>query len=403
MLPLEIKKDIYWVGGVDWNSRDFHGYSLSPYGTTYNAYLVKDEKVTLFDTVKADFAGDLMCAMGHVLESLEEVDYLVVNHLEPDHAGALDKLVEACKPEKIFTSPMGKKAMETYFHNCGDWPVEVVETGGTLSLGQRTVHFLETKMLHWPDSMFSYIAEDKVLISSDAFGQNIASVERFADEIDRDLLKRVMTEYYANIVLPYSPIVLKILDEVAKMGIEVEYICPDHGLMFRGDDCAFALETYRAFAEQKPTMKALVVYDTMWHSTEKLAHAIIEGLKDEGVSARLYWMKANHHSRVMTDMLGAGAVVVGSPTHNNGILPTMAGMLQYMKGLKPKNRIGGAFGSFGWSGESPKHLKGWLDDMGFEQPEEPLRVKNAPTHEMLAEAAEYGRKIGRALKAKVEG
>lgn len=401
MRALKLRDDIYWVGAVDWASRDFHGYSRSPWGTTYNAYLVKDEKVTLFDTVKREFAGSLMCSMSHVLDSLEQVDYIVVNHLEPDHAGSLDELVAACKPEKIFCSPMCEKAMGTYFPQYKDWPVEVVKTGETLSLGKRTVEFVETKMLHWPDSMFSYIPEEKMLISNDAFGQNIASTERFVDEVDRGLVDRLMREYYGNIVLPFSPIVLKTLEQVTELGLEIDLIAPDHGLMFRGDDVQYALKRYQEFAEQKPTMKAVVVYDTMWHSTEELAGAITQGLQEEGVSVHLLGLKQNHHSAVMTEVMDAGAVVVGSPTHNNGILPYMAAMLQYMKGLKPKNKIGGAFGSFGWSGESTKILTDWMEGMGIEMPQDPLRFKNAPTHEMLAQAAEWGRNLGRALKEKV--
>jgi len=400
MKPFEIKKDVYWVGAVDWTGRDFHGYSLSPQGTTYNAYLVIDEKITLFDTVKVEHYEELLCRIANVVDP-GKIDYIVVNHLEPDHAGCLDKLIERCKPEKVFCSPMGEKSMKAHFHN-KDWPVEVVKSGDQISIGARDVHFMETRMLHWPDSMFSYIPQDKLLISNDAFGQNIASSQRYADEIPRPVLEHVMKEYYANIVLPFSPIVLKTLDHVAEMGLEVDMILPDHGLMFRGDDVAYALESYRAFAEQKPEKKAVIIYDTMWHSTEKMAMAIAEGLKEEGITVRILWLKADHHSRVMTELIDAAALIVGSPTHNNNIMPNVAKALTYVKGLKPQNKLGAAFGSFGWSGESVKIISDWLESMKMELVDAPVKVKHVPDHETLGKCHELGRKVGQAINAKVQ-
>ena len=399
MRPIEIKKDIFWVGGVDYASRDFHGYSLSPQGTTYNAYLVKDEKNVLFDTVKDEFTSTLLCRLAHIIEP-SKVDYIVVNHVELDHAGALPELVKACKPEKIFCSPMGLKALEAHFDISG-WPIEVKKSGDTLCIGKRTVHFLETRMLHWPDSMFSYIAEDKLLISNDAFGQNIACSERFADELSRAHIDRAMQEYYHNIVLPFSSQVLKVLDQVAEMGLEIDMIAPDHGLIFRGkEEVAYAIETYREYALQKTNKRAVIVYDTMWHSTERMAYAIAEGLQAVGVPYRIMNLKTNHHSAVMTEVAKCGLVIVGSPTHNNGILPSVAGMLTYMKGLRPQNRLGAAFGSFGWSGECVKAISEWLDLIGFEQPVEAVKHKFVPGHETGKQCFEMGKALGEALIAK---
>ncbi len=399
MKPLEIKKDIFWVGSVDFESRDFHGYSLSPRGTTYNAYVVKDEKTVLFDTVKASHVSTMLCRLAHVTP-LEKVDYIVVNHVEMDHSGALPQIVAACKPEKIFTSPMGLKAMEAHFDIEG-WPVQVVKSGDSISIGKRSIHFLETRMLHWPDSMFSYIPEDKLLISNDAFGQNIASSERFTDEIDRAALDHAMTEYYHNIVLPFSPQVLKVLGQVAEMKLEIEMIAPDHGLIFRTrEDIAHVLATYERFAHQKPNKRALIVYDTMWHSTEKMAYSVAEGLASVGVPYRIMDLKSNHHSAVMTELARCGLVAVGSPTHNNGILPEVAKMLTYMKGLRPQNRIGGAFGSFGWSGECVNIISEWLGSMGMELPVAPVKHKFVPRHEAGKLCFDMGKQLGQALIAK---
>lgn len=401
MRPIEIKKDVFWVGCVDWNGKDFHGYSIAQHGTTYNAYLVKDEKITLFDTVKAEFRAEFLDILSQVV-NIEDIDYIVANHLEPDHGGLLADLVELAKPEKIFCSPMGKRAIEAHFHP-ENWPIEAMKSGSSISLGQRTVQFIETRMLHWPDSMLSYIPEDKLLITNDAFGQNVASSERYADEIDRGFLKRRMMEYYANIVVPYSPVVEKTLDGVTDLNIDVDMIAPDHGLIFRGEeDVKFAMDTYREFAEQKPSNRAVIVYDTMWHSTEKMAKAIADGLLDEGVSVRLMHLKSFHHSEVMTEVFKSGAVLVGSPTHNNGILPLVADMLTYMKGLRPQNKIGAAFGSFGWSGECVKSITEWLNAMSFEVID-PVKTKHVPDASSLEECVELGRAVGKALKAKIEG
>lgn len=403
MRPVEIKKDIHWVGAVDYNARDFHGYALSPSGTTYNAFLVNDEKVTLFDTVKHGFEDEFFDNVSRAAGSLEAVDYLVVNHLEPDHAGCLVQAVEIMKPEKIFCSPMGGKAMDALYHvKDKGWNIEPLPTGSGLSIGRHSLQFLETRMLHWPDNMMTYIPEAKLLISSDGFGQNWATSERFADEVDRARLTELMREYFANIVLPFSPIVQKTFEQLQKLGWEIDTIAPDHGLMFRGKDVAFAIEQYAELAAQHPTRRAVILYDTMWHSTEAMARAIGDGLKDAGCEVVIMHLKSNHHTRVMTEVSRSGAVIVGSPTHNNGILPLVAGTLQYMKGLRPQNKVGGVFGSFGWSGESVKLLKEWLTSMNIEVVGDGVKSKFVPGEELLAQCFDYGRQIALAIEAKME-
>lgn len=399
MNSVEITKDIHWVGAVDWNSRNFHGYSLSPLGTTYNNFLIIDEKITLVDTVMRPLKNQMMCNIDRVLNG-RKIDYFVCNHLELDHAGCAPDVVEKYQPEKIFVSPMGQKSMMAHF-DAKDWPVEVMPTGSSVSIGKHTLNFIETRMLHWPDSMLTYIPEAKVAFCNDAFGQNIASSERWADEYDRYVLEHSMKEYYANIVLPYSPVVLKTLAALEKMDLDIEYLLPDHGLMYRGDDVAFAMNKYREFAEQKPKKKAVLVYDSMWKSTEKMATAIAAGLVDEGVQVKLMSMKSNHHSRVMTEVFDAAAVLVGSPTHNNGILPQMADMMTYMKGLRPQNKIGAAFGSFGWSGECVKVLTQWLNDMGFDTVIDPVKNKFVPGHDAFAQCYELGKQVAAEVKKKV--
>jgi len=398
MNPIEILPGVHFVGAVDWERRNFHGYSVSPKGTTYNAFLIKDEKNTLVDTVSAEFAGTLLCNVARALDG-QKLDYIVVNHVEPDHSGALPRLVAAHKPEKIFCSPMGLKCLMEYYDVEG-WPLEVVKTGSSLSIGRRELRFVETRMLHWPDSMMTYVVEDKLLISSDAFGQNYASSERFADQVDQGELYTQLVRYYANIVLPYSPIVTKLFAEIGKLGWPIEMIAPDHGLLWRGQGVADVLAHYDRFAKQPAYNKAVIVYDTMWHSTEHMAEAIADGLDQEGVSVRLMSLKMNHHSDVMSELMEAGAVLVGSPTHNNTILPLVAGFLTYMKGLRPQNKIAAGFGSFGWSGECLKQITERLEGMGLTVLDG-MKVKNAPKHEHLAACVELGRTVARALKEKI--
>lgn len=401
MQPVEIKKDIFWVGFVDYDHRDFHGYSRSPDGSTYNAYLIKDEKNVLLDTVASGCEGTLLCRMAQVLEP-EKIDYIICNHMELDHAGALEAIIERCKPEKVFVSQTGLKSMAGYF-DCKNWPVQAVKSGDSINIGKRTIVFQETRMLHWPDSMVSYIPEDKLLVSNDIFGQNIASSARFVDEFgdDGEYTRRVK-EYYFNIVLPYSPMVLKTLPIVEKLDIDM--IAPDHGLIHRGEKSVRGIiDMYRAMAEQKPQQRALVFYDTMWQSTETMAYAICSGLEENGVPTRIMSVKQNHHSAVMTELADCGAVIAGSPTHNNTVLPLMAAQLTYMKGLRPLNRIGGAFGSYGWSGEGPKFLHEQLASMNMEMPAEPVKCNWRPDHEALKACHQMGVTIADALKKKCQG
>jgi flavorubredoxin len=390
---IAIKDDIYWVGAVDWNIRDFHGYSTYK-GTTYNAYLAIDEKIALFDTVKSGFKEDLLY---HIRELTEPtaIDYLIVNHVEMDHSGCLPEIIKEVQPEKVFCSPMGEKALNSHFDTKG-WPIEVVKSGDTLSLGKKTVTFLETKMLHWPDSMFSYIAEDQLLISSDAFGQHIASTERYVDEL---VIGEVMThaaKYYANILNLFSPNVQKLLRQVEELGLEIDMIAPDHGLIWRNNP-ADIITAYDKWSKRETKRKALVIYDSMWKSTAKMAVAIAGAIAREGVSVKIFDLAVNHRSDIMTEVLDCRALVFGSPTLNNGILPRMADFLTYLKGLRPKGKVGAAFGSFGWSGEAVKHLNTAMAEMDVSLVDEGLRVKNVPKDEDFVKCKELGKKIGQAV------
>ncbi|MEW6348352.1 MAG: flavodoxin domain-containing protein, partial [Thermodesulfobacteriota bacterium] len=280
------------------------------------------------------------------------------------------------------------------------WPYEVVENGQELSIGKRTIKFIETRMVHWPDSMFSYVKEDGLLISNDAFGQHWATSERFNDEVDAHELMMHATKYFANILLPYCPLILKILAAVQQMDLKINMIAPDHGLIWRTNPVQI-VEKYAEWATQKPSKKALVVLDTMWHSTEAMAKAIADGLAENGLSVKIMALSVDHRSDIITELLDAAAVVFGSPTLNNGMLPRMADMLTYTRGLKPLNKIGGAFGSYGWSGESVKHINKFLEEMKFRVVHPGLALQYVPDHEGLKKCVEMGREIGNAIKQSV--
>ncbi len=391
----EIKKNVYWVGAIDWNVRDFHGYSTNK-GTTYNAYLIKDEKNILFDTVKGPFEHEMLHNINSVMNP-KDIDYIVVNHVELDHSGYLPEMIKLCQPEKVFCSPMGKKAIESHFHPEG-WPLEVVKSGDSISSGSKTIQFLETKMLHWPDSMFSYIPEDKLLISSDAFGQHWATTERFSDQVPAPELMDHCEKYYANILTPFSPNTQKLLAKVAEMGLDIDMIAPDHGLIWR-DNPGDIIAAYDRWSSYTADRTAVIIYDSMWHSTEKMAKSISNGLLSEGVQSRVMSAKVNHRSDIMVEVLRAKGLILGSPTLNNGVMPTMADVCTYVKGLRPRKKVGGCFGSFGWSGESVKHLNGFLEAMQCEIVEPGLKIKNVPTHDQFKECFELGVSVGKAVNA----
>lgn len=385
---------VYWVGAVDWNVRDFHGY-LASRGTTYNAYLIIADRVTLVDTVKAPFRDEMLSRISSVIDPAR-IDYVVSNHAEMDHSGCLPYVADVLRPEKIFASPMGAKALDSHFHLGGS--IVEVGDGASAELGGVTAVFYETRMLHWPDSMFTYLPGDKLLFSQDAFGMHLATSERFDDEIDRPLMEREGAKYYANILLPLSHLVLKLLEKVGGLKIEIGIIAPDHGPVWRGD-AGFILGLYEKWAGRKTLNKAVVFYDTMWGSTDMMARAVADGLSAGGSSVKLMKLRSAHRSDIATELLDAGALVVGSPTLNNNVFPTVADALVYIKGLKPKGLIGAAFGSYGWSGEAVKQVEDALRGMKAEIAAERVNSKYVPGIEELGRC----RDLGGAIAARLGG
>jgi flavorubredoxin len=395
MRPVEIATGIYDVGVIDWNIRDFHGYSTYR-GTSYNAFLIVDDKIALIDTVKKDFSDQLIDNISKIVDP-EKIDYMISNHTEMDHSGGLPRVMHRIGEDKpLYCSKMGAKNLARHFSQ--KWNYQAVGTGEELSLGNRTVTFLETRMVHWPDSMFTYLKEHKILFSSDGFGQHYAGHERFDDQIGEDIMLHAK-KYYANILLLYSPLILKLLDTVAQLGLEIDMICPDHGIIWRKDPGRI-INAYAKWAKQEQEKKAVVVYDTMWHSTEAMADEIAAGIATEGVSVRPIHIRSSHRSEIMTEVLDAAAVVVGSPTLNNQLFPTVSDFLVYMKGLKPLNKIGAAFGSYGWSGEAVNLINKELEAMKFDVIDPGIKIQYVPEKKGLEACFELGKKVGQAINKK---
>jgi flavorubredoxin len=394
MKPTKIADGIYDVGVVDWNIRDFHGYSTDR-GTSYNAYLVVDDQVALIDTVKAPFADQLLANISQIIDP-GKIDLVISNHTEMDHSGALPQVMQRVGRDKpLYCSKLGARNLSAHFADA--WNYHPVADGETLLLGRRTLSFMETRMIHWPDSMFTYLKEDAILFSSDGFGQHYAGFEKFDDQAGSDVMVQAK-KYYANILLLYAPRILKLVEKVVDSGIRIDMICPDHGVIWRKNPAAI-IDAYLRWSRQEPEPKAVVIYDTMWKSTESMANAIAEGISATGVRVKPIHIRSSHRSDIMTDVIDAAAVVVGSPTLNNQMFPTVADVLTYMKGLKPARKIAGAFGSYGWSGEAVKLVAAELAAMNFNLIDPGPRLQYVPDVGGLAACADYGKRIGEAVLA----
>jgi flavorubredoxin len=392
MEKVELKKGIYWVGAIDWNIRDFHGYS-TPSGTTYNAYLILDEKNVLVDTVKAPFYLEMMGRISAIIDP-SKIDVVVSNHVEMDHSGSLPQVVERIGDPTVITSERGQKGLTKHYSK--PMKLKIVKSGETLPIGHRALSFVEAPMLHWPDSMFTYIQEDRLLMPNDAFGQHIASSQRFEDEAGNDVMKHA-AKYYANILWPLAPLILKKVDEVAKMGIPIDMIAPSHGFIWRKNPGRI-IDAYVDWSRGKVGNKILVVYDTMWGSTENMAKALLKGLVEGGVEARLLHLRSNHRSDIVEEMLEAKGVLLGSPTLNNGMFPSMGDFLTYLKGLRPKGKLFGLFGSHGWGGGAIKEMRKVLEQEKFEVWEKELPVQFVPDPDELKSAIQFGKDFAHKLR-----
>ncbi len=388
----ELKKGVYWVGVVDWAIKDFHGHELSTHrGTTYNSYLIVDEKVALVDTVLGEFQDQLLENIREVVDPAK-IDVVVANHAETDHSGSLPAVMRHCPNATLVVSKKGEESVEGHYHQ--PWNFKTVGTGDKISLGETDLVFVEAPMLHWPDSMFTYVNGKNILLPNDAFGQHYATAFRFNDQVDQEELYEEALKYYANILTPFSPLVTKKIDEVLALKLPVDIIGPSHGVIWR-DNPLQIVEKYQEWAAQKPETSAVILYDTMWNGTRNMAEAIGDGLADEGISYKLFHMAVSDRNDVITEIFKAKAVVIGSPTLNNGLLSTIMPILEDLKGLKFKNKIGAAFGSYGWSGESVKILEEHLGKCKIPVVAEGVGAKWQPKAADLDKCRKLGHAVGK--------
>lgn len=383
----QLRDGIDWVGYVDWTVRDFHGYRTER-GSTYNAYLVRDEKTALIDTVKAPYARSLIESVAR-LTPLDKVDYVVCNHAEPDHAGSLPAIVKACPNAELVCDAKCATALDAH-HDTAAWKMRTVATGDTLPLGRRTLSFLETPMVHWPESMFTYVPEEKLLFSMDAFGQHYASAHRFDDQEPLDTVMAEAKTYYANIVMLYGKPIARVLEHAE--GLAIDTIAPSHGVIWRSH-LARILSAYGDWVQCKPAAKVLVLYDTMWKSTEHMARSILEGALERDVDARLINVRESTLTTVATEVLDAAALAVGSPTLNKSLMPQMAAVLTYLRGLAPVGKAGFAFGSYGWARGGAADVEKYLKEMKVDIMREPLQTQYVPGPDVLEQCREAGRAL----------
>ena len=390
---LSIRENIYWAGYVDWNLRNFHGYT-TPAGSTYNAYLIVDDEPTLIDTVKHYGFSEMLSRIKEVIDPAQ-IKHIISNHTEMDHSGSIGKLLEYCPKADVICSPKGEEGLRKHFKK--DWRFKVVNTGDTLPIGKRTLSFFLMPMVHWPDSMATYLKKESTLFPNDAFGQHYASHERFADEVGVEVVLKEAAKYYANIVMPYGEQVLKVLEALGSLSIDM--ICPSHGLLWRRkQDIARIIGSYKKWASHATEEKVVIIYDTMWHSTEQMAITLFRLLDEAGISVRLINLQLSALADVVTEVMNARVVLIGSPILNNRMLPTMGGLLTYLKGLKPSKRFGATFGSYGWSKVGFKELEQFVKEAGLELLDEGRYCQYIPDEQFLSGLAQLVSKVKDVLK-----
>ena len=389
-IMVEIKDSIYWLGWKDWGIRHFHGHELSTHrGSSYNTYLIKDQKTVLVDTVwdpyKEEFVKILENKVG-----LGNIDMIVINHSEPDHAGSLGYLLERLpsKDIPIYCTKNGADIIKNYFHR-DDINFKIVKTGDTINTGKYDLVFVEMQMIHWPDSMLTYVKGAGTVFSSDAFGQHYAGTSLFSDEVDNCELYQEAIKYYANILTPFSPLINKKIEQIRALNLDIDMIAPSHGIIWRKDPVQI-IDKYYEWSKDYTEGYAVIIYDTMYDATKKMAESIAAGLENQGVAYKLFNVALTDQSDLITEIFKSKGVIVGSCTVNNGVLRPTAGLLEEIKGHKFRGKLGAGFGSYGWSGESPKVISASLEKSGFRMPLEPLGIKYRPGKDNIEQCIQFG-------------
>ncbi len=395
MAAIEILPRIYSVGVLDWNVRNFHGHTYTTArGSSYNAYLIIDEKIALVDTVAGGFAQELIDNIREIIP-LEKIDYIIANHVEVDHSGALPTIMPLCPKAKILGTAKCQEGLRKHYYK--DWDFQIVKTNDQLKLGRRSLSFIEAPMIHWPDSMFTYCVQDELLMPNDAFGQHFAASQRFDDQVDLCALMEESKKYYANILWPLGSVILKKIQDIQKLNLPIRIIAPSHGIIWRQDP-AKIINAYLTWASGVTENKVVVVYETMWGATEKMARKIVEAIAAFGVEVKLYDIAQSDRTEIITQMLTAKGFIFGSSTHDNDMLPNIAAFLEIVKGLKPQGRKVSFFGSYGWAGGAIKEMQEMLGGSFLDQALPGVSCKYVPDPQELASCFEFGRRFAESLK-----
>lgn len=387
---------VTWVGKVDWELKKFHGEEYSTQkGSSYNSYLIRDKKTVLIDTVWQPFDKEFVSRLKQEID-LKEIDYIIANHGEIDHSGALTELLREIPNTPVYCTAKGAQILKGHYHE--DWNFVTVKTGDTLDIGENKLIFIEAPMLHWPDSMFTYMTGENILFSNDAFGQHFATESLYNDKIDNGELYAEALKYYANILTPFSALVIKKIQEILKFNLPVDLICPSHGIIWK-DNPLQIVEQYMKWADAYQENQITIIYDTMWNATRKMAEAIAAGIReaDKSITVKIFNSSKEDKNDVITEIFCSKAILIGSPTVNNGYLHSLGGLLEMVKGLKFKKKSAAAFGSYGWSGEAVKQLNEELNKCGFQVIDEGHRALWVPDEEELTQCREYGKKFVESL------
>jgi len=396
-MTFNINENIKWVGKIDWELRKFHGEELSTFrGSSYNSYLVRDEKTVLIDTVWSPFANEFISGLEEEI-GLDKIDFIVTNHGEVDHSGSLPLLADKIPEIPIYCSNNAVKSLKGQFHK--DFNLVPVKTGDRLNIGKKELIFIEARMLHWPDSMFCYLTGDNILFSNDAFGQHYANEFMFNDLVSSNELFEEALKYYANILTPFSELVTKKIQEILSLNLPVDMICPSHGVIWRKNPKQI-IEKYLSWADAYQENQITIVYDTMWNGTRRMAEEIAKGIKkeDSNINIKLFNSARHDMNTIVTEIFKSKAIIMGSPTVNKGYLASLAALLEFIRGLSLKNKKAAAFGCYGWSGESVKKINEDLEKSGFELINDGLRVMWYPDNNDISQLHEFGKQICLGIK-----
>ena len=383
---------VTWVGKIDWELKKFHGDELSTMeGSSYNSYLIRDKKTVLIDTVWGPYDTEFVNRLKEEID-LKEIDYIVMNHNESDHSGTLPALMREIPNTPIYCTKKGESILRGLYHQ--DWNYVNVKTGDELEIGDSKLVFVEASMLHWPDTMMTYMTGDNILFSNDVFGQHYASEMLYDDMDDISKLLHEAEKYYTNIITPFSTFVTKKLAEVQGMNLKIDLVAPSHGIIWR-ENIGLIMDLYAKWANNYQEDQITLIYDTMWQSTRKMAEAIAEGIHQASPNTTIKILNAvkNDKNDILVEVFKSKAILVGSPTINNGFSYAIAGILEMIKGLKFKNKKAASFGSYGWSGEAAKLIREFLEESKFSIVNDGIRVNWAPDQETIEQLREYGRKF----------